>query len=372
MAHTGSLAGSIEAFDAVAGDVGVIRADTLDDAVEITELLVHTGAPPGRRLGAVTLSGAYRGLLLDSAERNRPRISATGARHHRAAQRRAHGRLTGRQSDRRRLRRAQQRRQFHGQHRRARMPIPTSIWCWSRRDCRALPAPIAPSTTSASPTTMPPPKRRSRSLRHPDLPWPDRLQPRTAGGGAARVVPARGLQGLARDRERRPAGRARTAGARRGNGRAAARRSSSARSSSARRSGDARSPSRSTRRDPRKCCAPTASPRRRRHWSPRAPKRSRQPSASAIRSCSRRCRRSLLHKSDLGAVALDLAMPARLGQPPMIAWRAILRSTASPACWYAARSAAAWSSVLGLHRDPEMGLVVMAGSGGCCSSSSRT
>jgi acetate---CoA ligase (ADP-forming) len=32
--------------------------------------LVHTGAPPGRRLGAVTLSGAYRGLLLDSAERN--------------------------------------------------------------------------------------------------------------------------------------------------------------------------------------------------------------------------------------------------------------------------------------------------------------
>jgi acyl-CoA synthetase (NDP forming) len=70
MAHTGSLAGRIEAFDAVASELGVIRADTLDDAVEITELLVHTGAPPGRRLGAVTLSGAYRGLLLDSAERN--------------------------------------------------------------------------------------------------------------------------------------------------------------------------------------------------------------------------------------------------------------------------------------------------------------
>ena len=46
LAHTGSLAGSVEAFDAVAGDVGVICADTLDDAVEITELLVHTGAPP--------------------------------------------------------------------------------------------------------------------------------------------------------------------------------------------------------------------------------------------------------------------------------------------------------------------------------------
>ena len=70
MAHTASLAGSVEAFDAVAGELGVVRADTLDDAVEITELLVHTGAPAGRRLGAITLSGAYRGLLFDAAERN--------------------------------------------------------------------------------------------------------------------------------------------------------------------------------------------------------------------------------------------------------------------------------------------------------------
>ncbi len=70
MAHTGALAGSIAAFDAVCAEVGVIHADTLDDAVEITELVVHTGAPRGRRLGAITLSGAYRGLLLDAAERN--------------------------------------------------------------------------------------------------------------------------------------------------------------------------------------------------------------------------------------------------------------------------------------------------------------
>jgi acetyltransferase len=70
MAHTASLAGSIEAFDAVAADLGIVRADTLDDAVEISELLVHTGAPGGRRLGAITLSGAFRGLLYDAAERN--------------------------------------------------------------------------------------------------------------------------------------------------------------------------------------------------------------------------------------------------------------------------------------------------------------
>jgi acyl-CoA synthetase (NDP forming) len=70
MAHTGSLAGSMEAFEALTGELGVARADTLDDAVELAELLAHTGAPSGRRLAAVTLSGAYRGLLLDAAERN--------------------------------------------------------------------------------------------------------------------------------------------------------------------------------------------------------------------------------------------------------------------------------------------------------------
>jgi acetyltransferase len=70
MAHTASLAGAIEAFDAVAADLGIVRADTLDDAVEMSELLVHTGAPGGRRLGAITLSGAFRGLLYDAAERN--------------------------------------------------------------------------------------------------------------------------------------------------------------------------------------------------------------------------------------------------------------------------------------------------------------
>src|SRR5262249_10074392 len=64
MAHTGSLAGAVEAFDALAGELGVVRADTLDDAVEAAELLAHTGAPRGRRLGAITLSGAFRGLIL--------------------------------------------------------------------------------------------------------------------------------------------------------------------------------------------------------------------------------------------------------------------------------------------------------------------
>jgi acetate---CoA ligase (ADP-forming) len=70
MAHTGSLAGTMEAFDAVAADLGIVRADNLDDAVEFTEFLVHTDVPKGRRLGAVTHSGAFRGVLIEAAERN--------------------------------------------------------------------------------------------------------------------------------------------------------------------------------------------------------------------------------------------------------------------------------------------------------------
>jgi acetate---CoA ligase (ADP-forming) len=84
MAHTGSLAGTMEAFDAVAADLGIIRADTLDDAVEFTEFLVHTEVPRGRRLGAVTHSGAFRGVLIEAAERNglvfAPLAEATTAR----------------------------------------------------------------------------------------------------------------------------------------------------------------------------------------------------------------------------------------------------------------------------------------------------
>jgi len=71
MAHTGSLAGALEAFDALAGELGVVRADTLDDAVEAAELLAHTGRPAGGRLGAITLSGAFRGLIIDAAEKYR-------------------------------------------------------------------------------------------------------------------------------------------------------------------------------------------------------------------------------------------------------------------------------------------------------------
>ena len=56
-AHTGALAGSMEAFDAVAGEAGALRVRTLDDLVESVEYLVHAPPPCGDRLASITFSG---------------------------------------------------------------------------------------------------------------------------------------------------------------------------------------------------------------------------------------------------------------------------------------------------------------------------
>jgi acetyltransferase len=67
VAHTGALAGSAAAFDAIAGAAGAIRVDTTDDVVEVAEYLAHAPLPKGGNLAGVTLSGGMRGLLLDAA-----------------------------------------------------------------------------------------------------------------------------------------------------------------------------------------------------------------------------------------------------------------------------------------------------------------
>ena len=71
LAHTGSLAGSLQCFDAVAEAIGVIRVDTIDEMTEVVEVLTHGKLPDGARVGAITFSGGLKGLLLEAAERNR-------------------------------------------------------------------------------------------------------------------------------------------------------------------------------------------------------------------------------------------------------------------------------------------------------------
>ncbi|MGY9006425.1 MAG: acetate--CoA ligase family protein [Alphaproteobacteria bacterium] len=69
LAHTGSLAGSVDAFDALAGAAGVVRLDCLEDAVEAMEYLARTKAPMGTGVGAITNSGAMKSLISESAAR---------------------------------------------------------------------------------------------------------------------------------------------------------------------------------------------------------------------------------------------------------------------------------------------------------------
>ncbi len=71
LSHTGSLAGRVEAFDAVAGPAGVIRVQSADGAVDVIDLLLHASEPRGEGMGVLVYSGGVRGLAEDAADRHR-------------------------------------------------------------------------------------------------------------------------------------------------------------------------------------------------------------------------------------------------------------------------------------------------------------
>ncbi|MBX9775560.1 MAG: acetate--CoA ligase family protein [Xanthobacteraceae bacterium] len=70
LAHTGSLAGSAEAFDAVAGSAGVILFNSFEDAIEAVEFLARLPLPRGHRMAVMSNSGALRSLITEAAERS--------------------------------------------------------------------------------------------------------------------------------------------------------------------------------------------------------------------------------------------------------------------------------------------------------------
>jgi acetate---CoA ligase (ADP-forming) len=69
VAHTGSLAGSDQAHDAVFREFGVVRVDDIDEMVETALLLAGGRRPRGNRLAIATFSGGGCGLLSDEAAR---------------------------------------------------------------------------------------------------------------------------------------------------------------------------------------------------------------------------------------------------------------------------------------------------------------
>ncbi|MCZ6637651.1 MAG: acetate--CoA ligase family protein [Alphaproteobacteria bacterium] len=69
LAHTGALTGSLIAFDAVAGAEGVIRVDSMEDAVDALDYLVHTEPPKGDGIAVMTNSGALKSLVSEAGAR---------------------------------------------------------------------------------------------------------------------------------------------------------------------------------------------------------------------------------------------------------------------------------------------------------------
>tara|TARA_B100000676_G_scaffold240929_1_gene241970 strand:+ start:2004 stop:4109 length:2106 start_codon:yes stop_codon:yes gene_type:complete len=70
LTHTGSLAGSPELYDALFDRLGIIKADTFPELLEMSKLFAHNGVPQGNRLLVETCSGTDSGYCADLAERH--------------------------------------------------------------------------------------------------------------------------------------------------------------------------------------------------------------------------------------------------------------------------------------------------------------
>jgi acyl-CoA synthetase (NDP forming) len=69
LAHTGTLAGALDVFDAFAREAGIVRVDTIEDAITAVTYLARLPRPRGRRVAVVTNSGAVRNLTIETAAR---------------------------------------------------------------------------------------------------------------------------------------------------------------------------------------------------------------------------------------------------------------------------------------------------------------
>ncbi len=76
LAHTGALAGTVEAFDAVAGAAGVARVDCIEDAIEALEYSMRAGRLGAGDVAVMTNSGAMKSLVSESAARAGVRLAA--------------------------------------------------------------------------------------------------------------------------------------------------------------------------------------------------------------------------------------------------------------------------------------------------------
>lgn len=69
LAHTGSIVGSLAAFETLAEELGVLTAHTQDELIDGIELLLNAPVLPGPRIGVISHSGGLKDLLMDYASR---------------------------------------------------------------------------------------------------------------------------------------------------------------------------------------------------------------------------------------------------------------------------------------------------------------
>lgn len=65
--HTGAIAGSHDAYEAVFRQHGIIAVDTIDEMLDIAQLIEYGVFPAGKRVGILSLSGGAAIMLADSS-----------------------------------------------------------------------------------------------------------------------------------------------------------------------------------------------------------------------------------------------------------------------------------------------------------------
>jgi acyl-CoA synthetase (NDP forming) len=77
--HTGALAGMDVAVDALLGQAGVIRTDTMEQLFDVARLLAHQPVPAGSRVGILTNGGGPGIMAADACETSRLEVPPLGA-----------------------------------------------------------------------------------------------------------------------------------------------------------------------------------------------------------------------------------------------------------------------------------------------------
>jgi acyl-CoA synthetase (NDP forming) len=69
LSHTGALAGDYAVIQALAAHHAVVMVESIEELIDVTELLMRCPEPPTAGVAVVTDSGAFKGLTLDLCER---------------------------------------------------------------------------------------------------------------------------------------------------------------------------------------------------------------------------------------------------------------------------------------------------------------